>query len=57
MYPTTHLAGEGAVARFYSLLIGSPGSQMDVGGCIYLKVPDTRAEIISRAITNDGLLQ
>ncbi|HID30690.1 MAG TPA: SufD family Fe-S cluster assembly protein, partial [Desulfobacterales bacterium] len=51
------LAGEGALARFYSLLIGSPGSQMDVGGCIYLKVPDTRAEIISRAITNDGLLQ
>ncbi|MEA1992453.1 MAG: SufD family Fe-S cluster assembly protein [Thermodesulfobacteriota bacterium] len=54
MYPTTHLAGKGAVARFYSLLVGSPGSQMDVGGRIYLKEPDTRAEIISRAITNGG---
>jgi Fe-S cluster assembly scaffold protein SufB len=54
MYPTTYLAGKGAVARFYSLLVGSPGSQMDVGGRIYLKEPDTRAEIISRAITNGG---
>jgi len=54
MYPTTHLAGKGAVARFYNLLVGSPGSQMDVGGRIYLKEPDTRAEIISRAITNGG---
>jgi Fe-S cluster assembly scaffold protein SufB len=54
MYPTTHLVGKGAVARFYSLLVGSPGSQMDVGGRIYLKEPDTRAEIISRAITNGG---
>jgi Fe-S cluster assembly scaffold protein SufB len=54
MYPTTHLAGKGAVARFYSLLVGSPGSQIDVGGRIYLKEPDTRAELISRAITNGG---
>jgi len=30
MYPTTHLVGKGAVARFYSLLAGSPGSEMDV---------------------------
>ncbi len=54
MYPTTHLAGKGAVARFYNLLVGSPGSQMDVGGRIYLKEPDTRAELVSRAITNGG---
>jgi Fe-S cluster assembly scaffold protein SufB len=54
MYPTTHLVGKGAVARFYSLLVGSPGSEMDVGGRIYLKEAQTRAEIISRAITNGG---
>lgn len=54
MYPTTHLVGKGAVARFYSLLVGSPVSEMDVGGRIVLKEPDTRAEIISRAITNGG---
>ncbi|MCK4487454.1 MAG: SufD family Fe-S cluster assembly protein [Desulfobacterales bacterium] len=54
MYPTTHLVGKGAVARFYSLLVGSPGAEMDVGGRIFLKEPDTRAEIVSRAITNGG---
>ena len=54
MYPSTYLAGKGAVARFYSLLVGSPGSEIDVGGRIILKNEDTKAEIISRAITNGG---
>jgi len=53
-YPTIYLVGKGAVARSYSLLVGSPGSELDVGGRIYLKAKDTRAEIISRAITNGG---
>ncbi len=54
MYPTTHLVGRGAVARFYSLLVGSPGSQMDVGGRVFLKAPETRAEIVARTISNGG---
>lgn len=54
MYPTTHLIGKGAVARFYTLLRSSPGSEIDVGGRIFLKEANTRAEIISRAITNGG---
>jgi hypothetical protein len=54
MYPTTHLIGKGAVARFYSLLVGSPGSEMDVGSRILLKEVDSRAEIVSRAITYGG---
>jgi Fe-S cluster assembly scaffold protein SufB len=54
MYPTTHLVGKGAVARFYSMLVGSPGSEMDVGGRIILKEEDTRAEIIARTISNGG---
>jgi hypothetical protein len=54
MYPTTHLVGKGAVSRFYSLLVGSPGSELDVGGRIVLKAEDTRAEIIARAISNGG---
>ena len=53
-YPTTYLTGKGAVARFYSLLIGNPGSELDVGGRVYLQGEDTRAEVISRAITNGG---
>lgn len=51
-YPTTHLIGKGAVARFYSLVVGSKGSEIDVGGRIFLKEPETRAEIVARAITN-----
>lgn len=56
MYPTTHLVGEGAVARFYSIIVGSPGSEYDVGGRIYLKKPGTRAEIVARAISNGGTI-
>jgi Fe-S cluster assembly scaffold protein SufB len=55
-YPTIYLAGKGAVARSYSLLVASPKSEMDVGSRVFLKEPDTRAEIISRAITNGGTI-
>ncbi len=54
MYPTTNLKGAGAVARFYSLLVGSPGSDLDIGGRVLLNAENTRAEIVSRAITNGG---
>jgi uncharacterized protein len=54
MYPTTHLVGKDAVARFYSIIVGSPGSEYDLGGRIYLKKPGNRAEIIARSISNGG---
>jgi len=54
MYPTTHLVGRDAVARFYSIVVGSPGSECDLGGRIYLKEEGTRAEIVARAISNGG---
>ncbi len=54
MYPTTHLVGKGAVSRFYSLLVGSPESELDIGGRIFLEEEDTRAEIHARAISNGG---
>ncbi|MFB3925792.1 MAG: SufD family Fe-S cluster assembly protein [Syntrophales bacterium] len=56
MYPTTHLVGKGAVSRFYSLLVGSPGAELDVGGRILLAAEETRAEIIARAISNGGTI-
>jgi len=52
--PAVYLNGKGAVARLYSLLVGSPGSELDVGGRVYLRGEDSRAEIISRTITNGG---
>ncbi len=56
MYPTTHLVGPDAVARFYTILVGSPGSIYDVGGRIVLNYPGNRAEIVSRAISNGGTI-
>jgi len=54
MNPTTHLAGEGAVARFNSVLVAGQGSFLDVGSRVILDAPGTRAEIISRAIAAGG---
>ena len=54
MYPTTFLAGKDAVARFYSIIVGSPDSEYDLGGRIFLEHPGNRAEIISRVISNGG---
>ncbi|MFN3534381.1 MAG: SufD family Fe-S cluster assembly protein, partial [Desulfatiglandales bacterium] len=54
MYPTVHLTGEGAVARLYSIVVGSPGSEFDLGGRVYLKAPKSRAEVVARTISNGG---
>ncbi len=54
MNPTTHLAGEGAVARFNSVLVAGRGARLDVGSRVVLDAPGTRAEIISRAIAAGG---
>jgi Fe-S cluster assembly protein SufB len=56
MYPTTHLEGDDAVARFYSIIVGSPGSQYDIGARIFLKKPGNRAEIVARAISNGSTI-
>ncbi|MFC1868161.1 SufD family Fe-S cluster assembly protein [Thermodesulfobacteriota bacterium] len=54
MYPTTYLTGKDAVARFYSIIVGSPGSEYDIGGRIFLREKGDRAEIVARAISNGG---
>lgn len=54
MFPTTHLNGKRAVARFNSVLVASQGSFLDVGSRIVLNAPETRAEIISRGIASGG---
>jgi Fe-S cluster assembly scaffold protein SufB len=56
MNPTTHLAGEGAVARFNSVLVAGNGCHLDVGSRVILSAPGTRAEIISRAIAAGGTI-
>ena len=54
MYPVVYLVGEGGTARYNSILIATPGSEMDVGARVFLKAKGTRSEIISRAITIGG---
>jgi hypothetical protein len=54
MYPTCHLNGPDAVGRFYSILVGDPSSDIDMGGRVILNHPGCRAEVVSRAITNGG---
>lgn len=56
MNPTTILDGKGAVARFNSILVATHNSWLDVGSRVFLNHPDTRAEIISRAITAGGTI-
>lgn len=56
MYPTTYLEGRGAVGRYNSILVAAAGTHMDVGSRIILEAPETRAEIISRAITTGGTI-
>lgn len=53
-YPTIYLNGEGAVARFNSVLVAPEGSHIDSGTRIIQNAPNTRAEIISRTITTGG---
>lgn len=54
MSPVTYLDGKNAVARFNSVLIASEGTCMDIGSNVLLNAENTRAEILSRAITTGG---
>lgn len=56
MNPTTYLAGEGAVARFNSILVAGSNCRLDVGSRVILDAPGTRAEIVSRAIAAGGTI-
>jgi hypothetical protein len=55
MYPTVTLAGPEAVASLNSILIAHPGSELDIGGRVILKAPESRAEVIARTVTTGGL--
>lgn len=54
MYPTARCVGPGAIVRFNSVLVATPGSSLDVGSRAILAASGTRAEIISRAVTVGG---
>jgi Fe-S cluster assembly scaffold protein SufB len=54
LFPSAFLEGRGATARFNSVLFAPPGSNMDVGSRAVLSAPETRCEMIARAITTGG---
>jgi hypothetical protein len=56
MYPVARCAGENAIVRFHSILVATPGSTMDVGSRVILDAPNSRAEVVSRAITTGGMI-
>jgi Fe-S cluster assembly scaffold protein SufB len=53
-YPTTRMDGAGAVARFSTVAIGHPGSELDLGGRALMNAPNTRCEIVSRTVSTGG---
>ncbi|MDA8090022.1 MAG: SufD family Fe-S cluster assembly protein [Nitrospiraceae bacterium] len=56
MYPVAYCTGQGAIARFNSVLIGHEGSVLDVGSRVVLSASGSRAEVIARAITLGGYI-
>ncbi len=53
-YPTCQLNGEGAAAKFNSIAISHPGSEIDLGSQVIMNAPHSAAEILSRSITLGG---
>ncbi len=56
MYPSLTLNGEGAVARFNSVIVAPKGSYVDTGNRLILNAPETRGEIIARTLTTGGVI-
>ena len=55
-YPVATLKGKGALARFNSVVVAPKGSLLDLGSKVVLEAPNTRAEIISRTVSNGGTI-
>jgi Fe-S cluster assembly scaffold protein SufB len=53
-YPTARLTGEGSFARFNTIAVAHPGSELDLGSRVIFDAPETKAELISRTITTGG---
>jgi len=56
MNPLARCIGKNAVVRFNSIMMASPGSNLDVGSRTILDAQGCRTEVISRAITTGGFI-
>lgn len=53
-YPTVILRGEGARATISNVVACSDGAELDLGSAIYLLAPNSRGDILSRAVARGG---
>ena len=54
--PRTWLNGQGASAKYLTVIMGSAGSTIDIGGEVYLNGDNTSAELAHRAVCTGGLI-
>ncbi len=54
MYPTARIDGKGAFARFNTVAIAHPGSELDLGSRAILNGVDSKCEMVSRTISTGG---
>lgn len=54
MFPVARLIGEGAVARFRSVVAAPPDSNLDLGAAVRIEAPAGRTEILSRNVSTGG---
>ncbi len=52
--PVTYLNGQGASAKYFSIILGSGSSTIDLGGDMYLNAKGTSTEIAHRAVCTGG---
>jgi len=52
--PNVYLMGANSIAKLYSILYAERGTNLDIGGTIYLKGERSSGEIVSRIISNGG---
>jgi Fe-S cluster assembly scaffold protein SufB len=52
--PKTWLNGEGASAKYTTVVMGTKGSRIETGGEVYLNARDTSAELAHRAVCAGG---
>jgi Fe-S cluster assembly scaffold protein SufB len=54
MYPTAYCAGKNATVRYYTVLLADKGSTIDVGSRVFLSSEGSKAEVVTRAISEGG---
>ena len=54
--PQTYLNGKGASAQHLTVVLGTPGSEINTDGNVYLNADDTKAELLHRGVCTGGIM-